>query len=69
MKMVDFFEDILTAGQLLNENPEKYFSLTSEKAGINESLLSEYKFYAIEELFLPEENIITEVNEWMIDKK
>lgn len=69
MKIVDFFEDILTAGQLLNENPEKYFSLTSEKAGINESLLSEYKFYAIEELFLPEENIITEVNEWMIDKK
>lgn len=68
-KVENFLEDVLTAGGFLNENPEKYLGLVAEKAGINEKLLSDYKIYSIEKIFLPELEIINEVNEWMIDKK
>lgn len=69
LKVAEFLEDVLTAGKLLNEKPEKYLSLVSEKAGINDTLISEYKIFSIEKLFLPEAEIINEVNEWMISKK
>lgn len=69
-KIEKFFIDVISAGEMLNKNPEKYLSLVAEKAGLNEKILDDkYKIYSIENILIPDESIIEDVNTWMISNK
>jgi len=64
--LVKVYED---AGQTLNQNPDKYRSLFIEKARVPKPIEQTYKSPTFSKLRLPTEGEITQVMDWMVDKK
>lgn len=68
-KVAQFLKTYETGAKLLNRNPGRYKTMITEEANIPEGILSDYPVSAITRLLLPEETLLLEINQWMLDKK
>ncbi len=67
-KVALFLEAFEEAGQLINDNPDKYFELRMEKTRVPQPLRDSYPSPTFSSLAVPDEEMVQSVLDWMVEK-
>ncbi|NLT95867.1 MAG: ABC transporter substrate-binding protein [Clostridia bacterium] len=67
-KVASFLKAFEEAGQLINNNPDKYFELRMEKTRVPQPLRDSYPSPTYSPLAVPDEEMVQSVLDWMVEK-
>ncbi|MGI6225979.1 MAG: ABC transporter substrate-binding protein [Peptococcales bacterium] len=67
-KVVSLLKAFEEAGQMLNNNPEKYYEIRMEKTRVPEPLRGSYPAPTYSPLAVPDPEMVKDVMDWMVEK-